>query len=131
MTRLIKVRMNEKITREVKTPNVIESDVEVNNEELSLAKEFGAVTLQGLGKKSAKNPSSRVTSSYSLKLKKHVTLKMLGLSTWILLVQPLPRNIEKEATQVTKQNPSGPLEKKKEHQIQRLSNPIQIQKGFR
>ena len=39
--------MNEKITREVKTPNVIESDVEVNNEELSLAKEFGAVTLQG------------------------------------------------------------------------------------
>ena len=105
--------MNEKITREVKTPNVIESDVEVNNEELSLAKEFGAVTLQGLGKKSAKNPSSRVTSSYSLKLKKHVTLKMLGLSTWILLVQPLPRNIEKEATQVTKQKRSGPLEKKK------------------
>ena len=38
---------------------------------------------------------------------------MLGLSTWILLVQPLPRNIEKEATQVTKQKRSGPLEKKK------------------
>ena len=55
---------------ELKTPNVTKSDMGTNNEELSLAKEFGATTLQGLGKKSAKSPSSCATLSYSPKLKK-------------------------------------------------------------
>ena len=56
--------------RELMTRNVTEANMEANNEELSLAKEFRAATLQGLGKKSAKNPSSCATLSYSPKLKK-------------------------------------------------------------
>ena len=66
----VKVRMNEGIMRELMTRNVTEANMEANNEELSLAKEFGAATLQGLGKKSAKNPSSHAILSYSPKLKK-------------------------------------------------------------
>ena len=67
---VVKVILNEGITRELKTTNVTETDMEENNEELSLAKEFEAATLQGLGKKSTKNPSSRATLSYSPKIKK-------------------------------------------------------------
>nr|POE95927.1 hypothetical protein CFP56_55518 [Quercus suber] len=62
-------RMNEENTRAVKTPNLSEADVEATNEELSLAKEFGAATIQGQGKKSTRNPSSRATLSHSPKLK--------------------------------------------------------------
>nr|POE82782.1 hypothetical protein CFP56_19694 [Quercus suber] len=66
---VVQVRMNEEFTRAVKSPNVTEANVEANIEELSLAKEFGAATIQGLGKKSSKNPSSRATLNHSSKLK--------------------------------------------------------------
>nr|POF05628.1 hypothetical protein CFP56_28871 [Quercus suber] len=66
---VVQVKMNEEITRAVKTPNVTEADVEANIEELSLTKEFGAATILGLGKKSSKNPSSRATLTHSSKPK--------------------------------------------------------------
>jgi len=53
-----------------KTPNVTEPDLEANNEEVCLAKEFGAVTLQGSRKRTSKNPSSRDKLSDSSQLKK-------------------------------------------------------------
>ena len=59
----LKVRINEGIMVELKTPNVTEPVLEVNIEELCLAKEFGVATLQGSGKKPTKNPSSCATLS--------------------------------------------------------------------
>ena len=55
---------------ELKTPNVTELELEANNEELCLAKEFGAATLQGLGKRTSKYPSSRDNLSDASQLKK-------------------------------------------------------------
>nr|POE74251.1 hypothetical protein CFP56_44610 [Quercus suber] len=59
----LKVRINEGITVELTV-------LEANIEELCLAKEFGAATLQRSGKKSTKNTSSRATLSNPPQLKK-------------------------------------------------------------
>lgn len=61
----LKVRINEEITVELKTPNVTEPNSEAKIEELCLAKEFRAATLQGSGKNSTKYPNKHDTLSNS------------------------------------------------------------------
>ena len=55
---VLKDRVNEESTVELKTPNQTKSVLEANNEKVCLAKEFGAATLLGSGKRTPKNPSS-------------------------------------------------------------------------
>ena len=50
-------RVNEEIIRELNTPKETEIEEVVCNEELSLAKEFGAAKLWGSGRKANKNPN--------------------------------------------------------------------------
>ena len=50
----LKAKVNEEITVELKNPNETESDLEANNEEVFLAKVFGATTLLGSGKRASK-----------------------------------------------------------------------------
>ena len=66
----LKDRVNEEIIVELKTPNQTESVLEANKEEVYLAKEFGAATLLGSGKRTPKNPSSRDNLSDSSQLRK-------------------------------------------------------------
>ena len=66
----LKDRVNEEIIVELKTPNQTESVLEANKEEVYLAKEFGAATLLGSGKRTPKNPSSCDNLSDSSQLKK-------------------------------------------------------------
>ena len=66
----LKVKINEGIAVELKTPNVTEPNLEAKIEELCLAKEFGVATLQGSGKNSTKYPNSHDTLSNSPQLKK-------------------------------------------------------------
>lgn len=66
----LKNRVNEEIIVELKTPNQTESVLEANKEEVYLAKEFGAATLLGSGKRTPKKTSSRDNLSDSSQLKK-------------------------------------------------------------
>ena len=76
----LKAKVNEEIMEESKKINefisdleimvelnknkVTVSDVEANNEEVCLAKEFGVAKLLGLGKSATKNPTSRDNLSH-------------------------------------------------------------------
>ena len=55
---------------ELNNTNETESDLEANNEEVCLAKEFGVATLLVSGKRATKNPSSRDNLSDLSQLKK-------------------------------------------------------------
>ena len=76
---------------ELNKNKVIVSDVEANNEEVCLAKEFAATKLLGSGKSATKNPTSRDNLSHLSQLKKsHDSLQASSLhsnpirvaSTW-------------------------------------------------
>ena len=66
----LKAKISEEITVELNNTNETESDLEANNEEVCLAKEFGVATLLGSGKRATKNPSSRDNLSDLSQLKK-------------------------------------------------------------
>ena len=55
----LKAKVNEEKTVELNKINETVSDLEANNEEVCLAKEFGAATLLGSGKRATKNSTSR------------------------------------------------------------------------
>lgn len=63
-------RDKEIIIGELKTPKETKIAVEVSNEELSLAQEFGAANLLGSGRSMTNNPSARDNLSDKPKLKK-------------------------------------------------------------
>ena len=60
---VVQNKVNERIIGELNTPKEIEIEVEVCNEELSLAKEFRVAKLLGLRRNANKNPTPRDNSS--------------------------------------------------------------------
>ena len=60
---VVQNKVNEEIIGELNTPKEIEIEVEACNEELSLAKEFGAVKILGSERKANKNPTPHDNSS--------------------------------------------------------------------
>jgi len=66
----LKAKISEGITVELNNTNETKSDLEANNEEVCLAKEFRVATLLGSGKRATKNPSSHDNLSDLSQLKK-------------------------------------------------------------
>ena len=56
---VVQNKVNEEIIGELNTPKEIEIEVEACNEELSLAKEFGAAKFLGSERRASKNPTPR------------------------------------------------------------------------
>nr|POE50449.1 hypothetical protein CFP56_48082 [Quercus suber] len=126
----LKNKFNGEITEELKSPNDIETILEANNEELCLAKEFGAAILLGSEKKTTKIPRPHYNLSDNSQLKSHVIFMKLGFPIQKEPMQPLTGHAEKENSGKTLQKPLN-LQGKKELQDRRQINLNCQQKGFR